>query len=61
VVTNPNDIKDNGFWNIRKTVPSFGVEHAVEIELCMVGSGGLSYLDYHACLPPVARRRRLAH
>jgi hypothetical protein len=50
VVTNPTNIKDNGFWNVRKTVPKFGVEHAVEIELCMAGSGALSYLDYFACL-----------
>jgi hypothetical protein len=51
VITNPTDIKDNGFWNVRKTVPTFRVENTVEIELCFPRSGALSYLDYFACLP----------
>jgi hypothetical protein len=51
VVTNPTNIKDNGFWNVRKTVSTFAIEHAVEIEVCMEGSGALSYLDYFACVP----------
>jgi hypothetical protein len=52
VVMNPTHNKDNDFLIIRKTVPTFGVEHAVEIELYMAGSGALSYLDYVACSMP---------
>jgi hypothetical protein len=50
VVTNPTDINDNGFWNIRKTEPGFRVDRAIEIKLCFPRSGALSYLDYFACL-----------
>jgi hypothetical protein len=49
VYMNPDNIGNNGFWNVRTTEPDFGGDNVVEIKMCIPHSGAVSYLDYFAC------------
>jgi hypothetical protein len=46
----PKSVGDNGFWQITQTQPEFSQETNVQrIELCLRGSGGVSFLNYIDC------------
>jgi hypothetical protein len=53
--TSPADIGNNGFWQIIQTQPEFSQERDIQrFELCLQGSGAVSFINYIDCNPRIA-------
>jgi hypothetical protein len=51
--TSPPGVGDNGFWPMSVTYPtvSYQAVGVTKMKICLKGSGGISYLNYHDCKP----------
>ena len=49
----PRTIGDNGFWAAASTADLSPLQQVMKLEMCLPGSGAISYIDFSVCGPLV--------